>query len=201
MREIGLIMNDFSSYSMIVSVSQSLNSWRHHSFHGWEIRTLFVYWSRLEIPRSMVPASGTWRKRDLFRLIPAVSGKDYNGTGRKYTRKMEAVFPPEFTRTGTVDVRPILATGKKRNATVSARIYTESSWYPLGNDRKQQRNSPETATELTGCNLTPDFNRISNPIWLLISSEFRIGFHSGFRIGFHSVFHSGFRIGFLSGFQ
>jgi hypothetical protein len=26
---------------------------------------------------------------------------------------MEAVFPPEFTRTGTVDVRPIPATGKK----------------------------------------------------------------------------------------
>jgi hypothetical protein len=56
---------------------------------------------------------------------------------------MEAVFPPEFTRTGTVDVRSIPATGKKRNAAVSARIYTESSWYPLGNDRKQQRNSPD----------------------------------------------------------
>ncbi len=108
--------------------------------------------------------AGTWRKRDLFRLIPAVSGKDYNGTGRKYTRKMEAVFPPEFTRTGTVDVRPIPATGKKRNAAVSARIYAESSWYPLGNDRKQQRNSPKTATELTGCNPTPDFNRISDII-------------------------------------
>jgi hypothetical protein len=152
--------------------------------------------------------AGTWRKRDLFRLIPAASGKDYNGTGRKYTQKTEAVFPPEFTRTGTVDIRPIPATGKKRNTAVSARIYIESSWYPLGNDWKQQRDSPETATELTGCNPTPDFNRISDIIWLLISSGFRIGFHSWFQVDFILDFKRisnrislRTSVGFLSGFQ
>ncbi len=56
---------------------------------------------------------------------------------------MEAVFPSEFTRTGTVDVGPIPAIGKERNGAVSARINTESSWYPIGNGRKQQRNSPD----------------------------------------------------------
>ncbi len=45
--------------------------------------------------------------------LPAVSITDYNGTDRKYTRKMEAVFPPEFTRTGNVGVQELPATGKK----------------------------------------------------------------------------------------
>jgi hypothetical protein len=49
----------------------------------------------------------------LFPCLPAVSIKDYNGTGRKYIRKMEAVFPPEFTRIGNVGVREILGTGIK----------------------------------------------------------------------------------------
>jgi hypothetical protein len=65
---------------------------------------------------------------------------------------MEAVFPPEFTRTGTVDVLPIPAPGKK-NAAVSTRINTESSWYPIGNERKQRRNSPDAIP----LQVTPEF--------------------------------------------
>ncbi len=79
--------------------------------------------------------------------------------------KMEAVFPPEFTRTGTIDVRPIPATGKKSNAVVSTRINTESSWYPIGNERKQQRNSPDA-------------------IQLQISPEFLIPFDFWFQVNF-----------------
>jgi len=37
---------------------------------------------------------------------------------------MEAVFPQDFTRTGTGDVPQIPATGNKQNAAVSTRIVT-----------------------------------------------------------------------------
>ncbi len=87
--------------------------------------------------------AGTSRKLCLFRRIPAVSSQDYDGTGRKYIRKMEAVFPPEFTVPEPLTSHRFQLPEKKRNVTISGRILMESPSYPKGNDRKQQRISPE----------------------------------------------------------
>ncbi len=57
---------------------------------------------------------------------------------------MEAVFPPDFTRTGTEDVPHIPAIGNKRNVAVSARIITETSSYPTVNNNVNHRKSSET---------------------------------------------------------
>ncbi len=68
---------------------------------------------RVNIPKLMVPPCGSDRKLDLLRRFPIVSTEDYNGTGRKNTRKMEAAFLPEFTRTVTVDLPELPGAEKK----------------------------------------------------------------------------------------
>ncbi len=111
--------------------------------------------------------TGTSRIRGIFQRIPAVSGRDSNGTCRKNTRKSEAVFRPEFTVPGTGAIPQIPATGKKRNPAVSTRIITGSSSYPIGNGRKQQSNALEIIGNYNLFQL--DFNRI----YLWISRGFQ----------------------------
>jgi hypothetical protein len=78
------------------------------------------------------------RKRRLFPLIPAVSAPYYDGTGQKNIRKIEAVFPPKFSRIETGSVRLFSVTGKKTEPLIFRRITIEISQYPSGIDRKQE---------------------------------------------------------------
>jgi hypothetical protein len=49
---------------------------------------------------------------------------------------MEAVFPPEHTRTGTGDIRELPGSGKNRNTSISRGIIMGKKSEPNGNDRK-----------------------------------------------------------------
>jgi hypothetical protein len=85
---------------------------------------------------------------------------------------------PEFTVPGTGGVPQIPPTGTKRSAAVSARIITGWSTYPTGNDRKQQRNPPETPGS-HNLSHQKDFSMD----FLCIS----IGFSHGFRVYFNRI--------------
>jgi hypothetical protein len=70
---------------------------------------------------------------------------------------MEAVFPPDFTRTGTGDVPQIPATGNNRNAAVSTRIITGNHQIRpemTGNNNVNHRKSSETTPYPTHKNPT-----------------------------------------------
>jgi hypothetical protein len=84
--------------------------------------------------------------------MPAVSTPDYDGTGQKNIRKMEAVFPPKFSCAGTVSDRVFPVTGKKTEPPVSHRITIGISPYPSKIDRKQEniRASPSHPTLFLG---------------------------------------------------
>ncbi len=98
--------------------------------------------------RSFLPPDpvGSCRKRRFFPGIPAVSKPERDGTGRKYTRNMEAVFRPESYRTRNrhfpnifhrqdVSGTPPYPSGKSSE---SPRIHSETTGiftYPSGNHR------------------------------------------------------------------
>jgi len=70
---------------------------------------------------------------------------------------MEAVFPPDFTRTGTGDVPQIPATGNKRNAAVSTRIIIGNHQIRpemTGNNNENHRKLSETTPYPTHKNPT-----------------------------------------------
>jgi hypothetical protein len=113
-----------------------------------------------------------------FSEFPPFPVRNRTEPAGKYTRKMEAVFPLEFTVPGTGGVPQIPPTGTKRSAAVSARIITGWSTYPTGNDRKQQRNPPETPGS-HNLSHQKDFSMD----FLCIS----IGFSHGFRVYFNRI--------------
>jgi hypothetical protein len=51
---------------------------------------------------------------------------------------MEAVVPPEFSRTGTVSVRVFPVIGKKTEPAISCWVTIRTSQYPSGIDRKEE---------------------------------------------------------------
>ncbi len=142
------------------------------------------------------------RQLRLFPLIPAVPGPNCNGTGRKNIRKMEAVFLPEFFRTGTVRFRVFPDTGKKPEALISCQISIGISQYPSGIDRKQEHIRPSTthprpfvAFHRGFLPISLDFTKISPSISLGFRwnfAEVSPGFHwdfTGISSGFHGEFH------------
>jgi hypothetical protein len=92
----------------------------------------------------MLPASGSGEILQETPFIPAVSRPDCNESARKNIRNMEAVFPPEFRRTGTVTIRVFPLTGNKTETFISCRISKGISQYPSGIDRKQEHIRPST---------------------------------------------------------
>jgi hypothetical protein len=134
---------------------------------------------------------------------------------------MEAVFPPDFIRTGTGDVPQIPSTGNKRNLAVSARIITETSSYPTGNDWKQQRKSPgiignhsvsqtqkSNTSIMTSSEFFLSYPELDLPelrfLLFTITTVFRFDGPSDFTTTFDGISYqisTEFRIGFHSGFQ
>ncbi len=134
---------------------------------------------------------------------------------------MEAVFPPEFSRTGTVRFRVFPDTGKKTETFISCRITIGISQYPSGIDRKQEHIRRSTthprlflALHRDFPPISLDFTKISPSISLgfhwdftRISLEFHRGFHcnfTGISLEFHRGFHwdfTGISPGFHRGFH
>jgi hypothetical protein len=98
---------------------------------------------------------------------------------------MEAVFPPDFTRTGTGDVPQIPATGNKRNVAVSVRIITEISSYPTGNNNVNHRKSSETTLYPRHKNPLPEFRF---PLFT-ITRVFKFDFPPYFSRNFDGISH------------
>ena len=90
---------------------------------------------------------GSRRKRRFFPRIPAGSGWFPAGTGRKYTRNMEAVFPRENSVPGTVRFLEYPVTGNMQEL---GRFPPENHGNMTGSRRKDKDNT-----------LTHDYNRIS----------------------------------------
>jgi hypothetical protein len=104
---------------------------------------------------------------------------------------MEAVFPPEFSRIGTVRFRVFPDTGKKTEALISCRISIGISQHPSGIDRKQEHIRPSTthprpflAFHRGFPPISFDFTKISPSISLGFHREFHCDF-TGISSGFH----------------
>jgi hypothetical protein len=145
----------------------------------------------------MVPSSGSCRNLEETRSIPANSCHFRQGLQRNR--------PEIYTEDGSSFPAGIYPYRNRRHPTDSG-YRQKKECRSIRQDlygiiMLSARKWPETTTELTGCNPTPDFNRISSPIWLLISSGFRIGFHSRFQVDFHYDFAPDFSPDFTPDFS
>ena len=81
----------------------------------------------------------SYRKRPFFQRTPAVSKREKNGTGRKKTWNMEAVFRTEFHRTRNRTLPNTSGHRKCAGKTHdSCRTPTDATAYPRGNERNAQ---------------------------------------------------------------
>ena len=91
---------------------------------------------------SRIPA-GTSRKPGLFQRLPAVSGKDYNGTGQNYAGKRKQYSRRNFPVPEPMISHIFQSPERQQMPQYPVGITMESSPYPTGNDWKQQRYPPE----------------------------------------------------------
>ncbi len=85
---------------------------------------------------------------------------------------MEAVFPPEFHRTGTVTIRIFPLTGNKTETLISCWISKGISQYPSGIDRKREHIRPSTTHPRLFLGFHQTFPSISPRISLDFAEDF-----------------------------